>query len=558
MAFRRAEPRSAALRQCRQRLATRSGIRSSPSPSSSTLEGPISALTARRRFVTSTSVDAWPSSRLDYPRINGGPKWVNKAREGSEATNVAEEGEKIASRKVADQVTASSSGQDGAPEEGASAPSGASSSSDGGSGSEGSSGSSGGGGNKSTSLSKQSVPEVYPQVLALPITRRPLFPGFYKAVVIRNPAVVSAIKEMMKRGQPYLGAFLLKDDDADSDIITDVNSVYPVGVFAQITSTFPAGGSKGKDGRGKDGDAATGEEEGLTAVLYPHRRIRITELMAPRTDKASQAVVHDIQEAARAEGIISEIPEVGGSQVAATENGTEPGADGDSRSSRAPPSFQTSFLQDYAVSLVNVENMEMEPFKKNSQVARAVASEIISVFKDIATLNPLFRDQIANFSMSQGAGNVFEEPDKLADFAAAVSTSPGQGESGSNELQEVLESMVLEERLQKALFVLKQELKNAELQSKITRDVEGRIGKRQREFYLMEQLKGIKKELGLDSDGKDKLVEKFKEKAAALNMPDYVKTVFDEEINKLQTLEPQASEFNVTRNVRDESLPGQS
>lgn len=68
------------------------------------------------------------------------------------------------------------------------------------------------------SISKRSVPEVYPQVLALPITRRPLFPGFYKAVVIRNPAVIAAIEESMKRGQPYIGAFLLKDENADSDM----------------------------------------------------------------------------------------------------------------------------------------------------------------------------------------------------------------------------------------------------------------------------------------------------------------------------------------------------
>lgn len=123
----------------------------------------------------------------------------------------------------------------------------------------------------STTITKQSVPEIYPQVLALPIARRPLFPGFYKAVVIRNPAVVAAIKEMMKRGQPYLGAFLLKDDSTDSDIITDINSVHEVGVFAQITSVFAANTPGGKDG--------AGVEEGLTAVLYPHRRIRITELV---------------------------------------------------------------------------------------------------------------------------------------------------------------------------------------------------------------------------------------------------------------------------------------
>lgn len=123
-----------------------------------------------------------------------------------------------------------------------------------------------------SSIAKQSVPEIYPQVLALPIARRPLFPGFYKAVVIRNPAVVSAIKEMMKRGQPYIGAFLLKDENTDSDVITDINSVHAVGVFAQITSVFAANSGPAKEGEGE-------KEEGLTAVLYPHRRIKITELV---------------------------------------------------------------------------------------------------------------------------------------------------------------------------------------------------------------------------------------------------------------------------------------
>lgn len=130
------------------------------------------------------------------------------------------------------------------------------------------------------SIARQSVPEIYPQVLALPIARRPLFPGFYKAVVIRNPSVVAAIKEMMKRGQPYLGAFLLKDENTDSDVITDINSVHQVGVFAQITSVFAAAG------RGDDD-----KEEGLTAVLYPHRRIKITELV-----KAGGAKIEEIEQ----------------------------------------------------------------------------------------------------------------------------------------------------------------------------------------------------------------------------------------------------------------------
>lgn len=355
----------------------------------------------------------------------------------------------------------------------------------------------------SSSIAKQSVPEVYPQVLALPIARRPLFPGFYKAVVIRNPHVVAAVKEMMKRGQPYLGAFLLKDENIDSDVITDIKSVHPVGVFAQITSVFAATGS-GKDGEDK--------EEGLTAVLYPHRRIKITDLV-----KAGGG--------AKVETSAEEEPQI-----------VEP------REHVLEGPVQTSFLHSHAISIVRVENLNTQPYNKDDQYIRAFMSEIVSVFKDIAQLNPLFRDQITNFSINQVASNVFDEPDKLADFAAAVSSGEVQ------ELQDVLESLVVDDRLRKALLVLKKELINAQLQSKLSRDVDSKIAKRQREYYLMEQLKGIKKELGMESDGKDKLIEKFKERAKELRMPEVVRKVFDEELNKLAGLEPAASEASVTRN----------
>jgi len=195
--------------------------------------------------------------------------------------------------------------------------------------------------------------------------------------------------------------------------------------------------------------------------------------------------------------------------------------------------------------MVNVENLSLKSYNKDDQHIRAYMSEIIAVFKDIAQLNPLFRDQITNFSINQVATNVFDEPDKLADFAAAVSS----GEVG--ELQDVLESLEVSDRLRKALLVLKKELINAQLQSKISRDVDSKIAKRQREYYLMEQLKGIKMELGMESDGKDKLIEKFKERAANLRMPEAVRKVFDEELNKLSHLEPAASEANVTRNYLD-------
>lgn len=379
---------------------------------------------------------------------------------------------------------------------------------------------SGRGGRKTAALSKPSVPEIYPQVMALPIAKRPLFPGFYKAVMIRDPAVAAAIQEMMRRGQPYIGAFLLKDENADSDTIQSVDDVHEVGVFAQITSTSTF--STPNEG-----------EAGLTAVLYPHRRIKISQLIPPKkTEDVGTQTGLPPTPPATPEPFVEDKGDV----VASFEEGPveEPES-----------TLATSFLKKHNVSLVNVENLEEEPYDRKSPVIRAVTNEIVNVFKEVAGLNPLFRDQISTFSMSQSAGNVIDEPAKLADFAAAVSA----GEM--KELQEVLQTLNVEERLNKALVVLKKELMNAQLQSKISKDVEAKIQKRQREYWLMEQMKGIRRELGIESDGKDKLVEKFKEKAEKLAMPEAVKKVFDEELNKLAHLEPAASEFNVTRNYLD-------
>lgn len=435
--------------------------------------------------------------------------------------------------------------------------------------------------NMPKAVTKLQVPEVYPEVLALPIVRRPLFPGFYKAVVVKDPQVIDAIKEAVKVGQPYLGAFLLKDEKIDTDIITSLDMVYDVGVFAQITSIF---GSKGADGK----------DESLTCVLYPHRRIKIDAISHNRgivdiSSLSEESSMADpdapIVDTAKKEGFfdsngvtvkpedskltddnvpIDNTPDQSrptqsqvlikpedsnlNSAVDAVPIDANPDAVNDSSSRDSANTgglHVTQFLRQYGVTVVNVSNPQDEPYNRNNENIKAITAEIVNTFKEIAQMNPLFRDQIANFSMSQSAGSMFEEPARLADFAAAVSA----GETA--ELQEILKELNIENRIHMSLVILKKELMNAQLQQKISKDVEGRIQKRQREFMLLEQLKGIKRELGIDSDGRDKLVEKFKERAVKLSMPDHIRPVFDEELAKLQTLEPASSEFSVSRNYID-------
>ncbi|KAF2226164.1 Lon protease C-terminal proteolytic domain-containing protein [Elsinoe ampelina] len=392
------------------------------------------------------------------------------------------------------------------------------------------------------SLTKPQVPDVYPQVMAIPIAQRPLFPGFYKAITIRDPNVISAVNELVKRGQSYVGAFLLKDPESSKDVIDSPDEVYDVGTFCQITGAFSAG---------------HGEEKALQAVLYPHRRIKLTELIPPNRSAASAS--SDGEKAATAtftEGTDTvtqgesapaspTATDKQGDVVASFEESAEAQQQRQEQQKQVSQYEPTSFLRSWPVSLVKTENLVDGPIDKSSATIRAFVSEIVNTCKEIATVNPLFRDHVSAFAMSQTAANIADDPAKLADFAAAI--SGGEME----EAQGVLASLDIEERLRRALTVIKREHMNAQLSSKISKDVESKIQKRQREYWLMEQMKGIKRELGLESDGKDKMVEKFKERAGKLAMPDAVRKVFDEELNKLAHLEPAASEFNVTRNYLD-------
>ena len=68
---------------------------------------------------------------------------------------------------------------------------------------------------------------------------------------------------------------------------------------------------------------------------------------------------------------------------------------------------------------------------------------------------------------------------------------------------------------------------------------------------LREQLKVIKKELGMEKDDKETVIQKFKDAIADKQVPEHVATVIDSEIKRLEFLEPQSSEFQVTRNYLD-------
>ncbi|OED35330.1 endopeptidase La [Chromatiales bacterium (ex Bugula neritina AB1)] len=172
---------------------------------------------------------------------------------------------------------------------------------------------------------------------------------------------------------------------------------------------------------------------------------------------------------------------------------------------------------------------------------KSYAMALIQAIKELVPLNPLYNEELKNFL------NHFNlnEPSPLADFAAAITTAPGE------ELQEVLDTIPILQRMEKVLLLLRKEIEMARLQGEIREEVESKIHKNQRDFFLKEQLKVIQRELGIAKDDRTADIEEFKKRMEARNPPKQVQTRFDDEIRKLSFLETGSPEYGVTRNYLD-------
>jgi ATP-dependent Lon protease len=189
--------------------------------------------------------------------------------------------------------------------------------------------------------------------------------------------------------------------------------------------------------------------------------------------------------------------------------------------------------------LAQVEYPEDVPGPEDELRAYAIA--IFNTLKELVPLNPLYSEEL-KFFLSRFNPH---EPSALTDFAASLTTS------SALELQEVLETLPVLERMRQVLVLIKKELEVARLQSQIHRQVEEKMTEQQRKFFLREQLKAIQQELGLAKDDRTADLERFQERIDALTLPGAVAARIEDEMQKLSVLESGSPEYAVTRNYLD-------
>jgi len=172
-----------------------------------------------------------------------------------------------------------------------------------------------------------------------------------------------------------------------------------------------------------------------------------------------------------------------------------------------------------------------------SNELKAYTLAIINSVKELIKLNPVFQEQM-RLAISQVG---MEKPGLLMDMVSSFLTAEGE------KLQTLIEATDLFERSEKLLLLLKEEIELSQLQQDIQKQIEEKVSKQQRDFFLREQLKVIKKELGLEKDGKAAELEEFENKIKNLSLSEEAAKVVQNEMNKLRTLEPGSAEYQVSR-----------
>ena len=136
------------------------------------------------------------------------------------------------------------------------------------------------------------------------------------------------------------------------------------------------------------------------------------------------------------------------------------------------------------------------------------------------------------------------EPARLADLVA--------GHLGIDvaQKQDLLETLVIAERLEKVYGQMQGELSVLQVEKKIKTRVKTQMEKTQREYYLNEQMKAIQKELGDGEDGQNEIAE-LEARIAKTQLSKEAREKAEAEVKKLKSMSPMSAEATVVRNYLD-------
>jgi ATP-dependent Lon protease len=182
----------------------------------------------------------------------------------------------------------------------------------------------------------------------------------------------------------------------------------------------------------------------------------------------------------------------------------------------------------------------------NDTQTEALMTNIIHLFTKVVELSPVLPQEISAMAKS------IQEPGILSNMVTSSINASVE------EKQAVLEIDNVKKRLKEVTRLINHQLEILELGNKIQSQVKGDMDKNQRQYYLRQQLKAIKEELGEQDDSKVE-VEEYKTKILEKGLPDEAKNEAERELNRLSRMHPSSAEYTVASTYLDwmTSLPWQ-
>jgi ATP-dependent Lon protease len=180
----------------------------------------------------------------------------------------------------------------------------------------------------------------------------------------------------------------------------------------------------------------------------------------------------------------------------------------------------------------------IESIEKIDKKTQALVANLISQFSRVADLSPGLPPEIAVMAKT------IQEPGILADMITSTINS------SLEEKQAVLEILDLKKRLQEVTRLVNYQLEVLELGNKIQSQVKGDMDKRQREYFLREQLKAIKEELG-EKDQATVEIDDYRTKIEEKNLPEEALKEAERELDRLARMHPSSAEYTVASTYLD-------
>jgi ATP-dependent Lon protease len=180
----------------------------------------------------------------------------------------------------------------------------------------------------------------------------------------------------------------------------------------------------------------------------------------------------------------------------------------------------------------------IKDIEKKDNETEALMSNLVTQFERIVELSPGLPPEIAQMAKS------IQEAGTMADMiASTINSTPV-------EKQKILETVDVKERLKEVTRLVNHQRDILELGSKIQNQVKGDMDKSQREYYLRQQLKAIKEELG-EKDEAGVEIDEYRVKIEEKNLPDEARKEAERELDRLSRMHPSSAEYTVASTYLD-------